>query len=120
MTNTTTGTTSTDAGNREPPAPNVWPAFRAADATALIRFLVVAFGFREVVVYGAGDRVDHVELAWPEGGGVMFGSAPAEQDGWTTASGSAAIYVVTEDPDAVCVRARAAGARIAREPRDTD
>lgn len=77
MTNTTTGMTSTDTGNAEPPAPNVWPAFRAADARALIRFLVEAFGFREVAVYGVGDRVDHAELAWPEGGGVMLGSTIA-------------------------------------------
>ena len=132
MTNPTSGMTSTDAtgaeaaeaAGAEPPAPNVWPAFRAADARALISFLVEAFGFREAVVYGEGDRVDHAELSWPEGGGVMLGSAPAEgaadQGGWAAAPGTAGIYVVTGDPDAVCTRARAAGARITREPRDTE
>ena len=40
------------------PEPQVWPALRAHDARALIRFLVDAFGFEETVVYGDGDRVD--------------------------------------------------------------
>jgi len=35
-------------------APMVWPTLRARDARALIRFLVEAFGFEEVVVYGDG------------------------------------------------------------------
>jgi len=57
-----------------PPA-QVWPCLRARDARGLIRFLVEAFGFEEVVVYGEGDRVDHAQLSWPFGGGVMMGSA---------------------------------------------
>ncbi len=40
-----------------------------------IKFLVEAFGFEETAVYGEGDRVDHAELSWPEGGGIMLGSA---------------------------------------------
>ena len=55
-----------------PPPPQVWPTLRARDARGLIQFLVTAFGFTETVVYADGDRVDHAELAWPEGGGVML------------------------------------------------
>ena len=124
MTNETTGTTSTDAnGAAEAPAPQVWPTFRAADARALIRFLVEAFGFQEVVVYGEGDHVDHAELAWPPGGGVMFGSAPqpaADQDDWPLRPGTFGAYAVTDDPDALYARAKAAGAKIVRELTDTD
>ena len=127
MTNETTGTTSTDTtdndGNAEAPAPQVWPAFRAADPRALIRFLVEAFGFEEVVVYGEGDHVDHAELAWPLGGGVMFGSAPAEasdEDAWPLRPGTFGAYTVTDDPDALYARATAAGAKIIRELNDTD
>lgn len=61
------------------PAPQVWPTLRAHDARALIRFLIDAFGFEETVVHGEGDRVDHAQLSWPEGGGIMLGSA--KQDG---------------------------------------
>lgn len=103
------------------PSPTVWPALEARDAPALIRFLVDVLGFREVVVYGSGEpggTVDHAELAWPEGGGVMLGSAKAESS--ASRAGSFGCYVVTADPDAVYARARAAGAEIAREPVDTD
>jgi uncharacterized glyoxalase superfamily protein PhnB len=125
MTNETTGTTGTDTNETgQAPAPQVWPTFRAADARALIRFLVEAFGFEEVVVYGEGDHVDHAELAWPLGGGVMFGSAPTEvspeQDGWPLRPGTFGAYTVTDDPDALCARAEAAGARIVRALNDTD
>ena len=55
------------------PPPQVWPTLRASDARGLIKFLADAFGFVEVVVYGEGDRVDHAQLAWPLGGGIMLG-----------------------------------------------
>jgi hypothetical protein len=58
------------------PPPQVWPTLIARDARGLIKFLVDAFGFEETTVYGEGDHVDHAELAWPSGGGVMMGSAP--------------------------------------------
>ena len=107
------------------PEPQVWPTLRARDARALIKFLVDAFGFEETVVYGDGDRVDHAQLSWPPGGGVMLGSV---RDGDTDAHGQSTptrpgtfgAYVVTDDVDAVYRRARAAGAQIIAEPHDTD
>ncbi|MCZ4124422.1 VOC family protein [Streptomyces sp. H39-S7] len=115
----TTDTTDTKAGNA--PAPQVWPSLRARDARSLIRFLVEAFGFEETVVYGEGDRVDHAELCWPPGGGIMLGSAPQDgaEDDFALPPGTFGAYVVTDDPDALCVRARAAGAEIIKEPNDT-
>ncbi|MCA0147127.1 VOC family protein [Blastococcus sp. LR1] len=103
------------------PPPTVWPAFRVRDARALIRFLVDAFGFEETAVYGEGDRVDHAQLSWPEGGGVMFGSVKDDPDDpWPAVAGAAACYVVTADPDAVHARAVTAGAQILRPPYETD
>ncbi len=104
------------------PAPQVWPTLRARDARALIRFLVDAFGFEETVVYGDGDRVDHAQLSWPPGGGVMLGSVRAEADTGATPSapGTFGAYVVTDDVDGVYQRARAAGAEIIAGPHDTD
>jgi uncharacterized glyoxalase superfamily protein PhnB len=103
------------------PAPQVWPSLRARDARALIRFLVDAFGFQEVVVHGDGDRVDHAQLAWPPGGGIMLGSAgePGSKDGWLE-PGTFGCYVVTDEPDALFARATAAGATVLRELNDTD
>jgi uncharacterized glyoxalase superfamily protein PhnB len=107
------------------PAPQVWPTLRAHDARALIRFLVDAFGFEETVVYGDGDRVDHAQLSWPPGGGIMLGSvrddgADAQGEATPTRPGMFGAYVVTDDVDAVYQRAKAAGAEIITEPHDTD
>jgi uncharacterized glyoxalase superfamily protein PhnB len=104
------------------PAPQVWPTLRARDARALIRFLVDAFGFEETAVYGDGDRVDHAELAWPLGGGIMLGSVPdsAADDSWPLPPGSFGAYVVTDAPDALFARAVAAGAEVLTGLHDTD
>ena len=108
--------------NPTPPPPQVWPTLRARDARALIRFLVDVVGFEESVVYGEGDRVDHAELTWPLGGGVMLGSMrevdPATQ--WSPQPGTFGAYVVADDIDALHVRVAAAGAEITRAPSDTD
>ena len=104
------------------PEPQVWPTLRARDARALIRFLVDAFGFEETVVYGDGDRVDHAQLSWPEGGGIMLGSVRDDAEAVTTPTlpGTFGAYVVTAAPDALHDRAKAAGAEIIATPHDTD
>jgi uncharacterized glyoxalase superfamily protein PhnB len=108
------------------PPPQVWPALRARDARGLIRFLVDAFGFVENVAWGdrpdgGGDVVVHAQLDWPEGGGIMLGSArESPDDRWPVQPGTAGCYVVTGDPDAVHSRAVAAGAEITDPLHDTD
>ncbi len=107
------------------PDPQVWPTLRAHDARALIAFLVGAFGFEETVVYGEGDKVDHAQLSWPEGGGVMLGSVrDGDEDAHgrptPTRPGTFGAYVVTDHVDAIFERAKAAGAEIIAEPYDTD
>ena len=104
---------------------------------ALIRFLVDAFGLEETVVYGEGDRVDHAQLSWPPGGGIMLGSAreadraaAAEagsgsgsgsgSDHWPLQPGTFGGYVVIDDPDRLFARATAAGATVLSELHDTD
>jgi uncharacterized glyoxalase superfamily protein PhnB len=105
------------------PPPTVWPSLRANDARALIRFLADAFGFIEVVSYGDGDRVDHAQLAWPPGGGVMLSSVPADAEAaerWPLRPGTFGCYVVTDQPDELYARAVTAGATVFRELNDTD
>jgi uncharacterized glyoxalase superfamily protein PhnB len=103
------------------PPPQVWPTLRATDARALIRFLVDAFGFEEVVVHGSDDRVEHAELAWPLGGGIMLGSdRGGPGDAWPLKPGTFGCYVVADDIDALHDRAAKAGAEILEAPRDTD
>ena len=86
------------------PEKQVWPSLRARDARTLIRFLVDAFGFEETVVYADGDVVHHAQLSWPEGGGIMLGSARDEEGGaagGATSPGAFGAYVVTDQPDAL-------------------
>ena len=101
------------------PAPTVWPAFRAGDAPALIRFLRDVLGFTETLVVRDGDLVVHAELAWPPGGGVMLGSV-RDDDGAAGHAGRTGAYLVTDDVDAVFERVRAAGAEITRPLTGTD
>jgi len=113
--------TDTGEASGTVPPPQVWPTLRARDARALIRFLVEGFGFEETAVYGEGDQVAHAELAWPLGGGIMLGSAPStSDDNWPLQPGTFGAYVVTDEPDALCARAVAAGAVLTRELNDTD
>lgn len=116
------GMESTDA---KTPPPTVWPTLAAEDARALMAYLTGVLGFVEVVAYTDDDGVvQHAELAWPTGGGLMMGQKRPGTDGRATSSGSFASYVVVPDPagiDAIAARVRAAGAgEILREPYDTD
>jgi uncharacterized glyoxalase superfamily protein PhnB len=101
------------------PPPQVWPSLSARDARALIKFLVDAFGFEETVVYGEGAVVNHAELAWPTGGGVMLGSVKSEDPVHMT-PGSFNAYVVCDDPDALFARAIENGAKVLAELSDKD
>ncbi|AVT39895.1 VOC family protein [Plantactinospora sp. BB1] len=104
-----------------PPPPQVWPTLRARDARGLIRFLVDAFGFEEVMVSAEGDLVHHAQLRWPPGGGIMLGSARDDPtDPWALQPGSFGAYAVTDDVDAFYARAVAAGAEVVQDRRDTD
>ncbi|MGW4365970.1 VOC family protein [Nocardia takedensis] len=102
----------------------VWPCLALRDARATAQFLVDAFGFRLTALYARDDDpaiVEHGELRWPLGGGVMFGSA-GKDDGpfGRREPGGELLYVVCADPDALFERARAAGAEVVREMREED
>jgi uncharacterized glyoxalase superfamily protein PhnB len=105
------------------PAPTCWPTLTYRDAPAAIRFLVEGFGFEEhLVVPGAADgEVVHCELVWPEGGGVMLGSAQRSVgEVGATAVGAASVYVVTDRPDEIHAQALARGATEIRGLKDED
>ncbi|NLU83907.1 VOC family protein [Rhodococcus sp. HNM0569] len=100
----------------------VRPAFRYRDAKAAIAFLETAFGFEPVAVYENPDTgsIDHAELAWPLGGGVMLGSVREDSAIAGLLPGTGSVYVVTDAPDELYARARAAGAEIVQGLRDED
>ncbi|RJQ69468.1 glyoxalase [Pseudonocardiaceae bacterium YIM PH 21723] len=103
----------------ETPAPQVWPTLRATDARALIRFLVDVVGFEETAVFGDGDVVEHAQLSWPFGGGIMLGSDREDGGKWCLRPGTFGAYVVVDDPDALCAKVTAAGAEVIAELNDT-
>jgi len=102
----------------EPSTTYVWPSLAARNARALIDFYVEAFGFTISALYGEGDSVDHCEILWPLGGGIMLGDE--RPDGGSLIAGTFGAYVVTDNPDALHDRAIAAGATLVRALNDTD
>ncbi|MGH9226201.1 MAG: VOC family protein [Acidimicrobiales bacterium] len=108
----------------ETPAPTIWPCFAFRDARASVAFLVAAFGFEERAAYAREDDpsvIEHGELRWPLGGGVMFGSAGKDDTPFGSRTpGNDALYVVCDDPDALFSRATAAGAEVVRGLKDED
>jgi len=92
--------------------PTVFPALTYADAGAAIDFLVEAFGAERHAVYtGEDGTIQHAELRFGNGM-VMLGSVSAELP---AAGGGVGIYIVIDDPDGHCARARSAGAEITRD-----
>jgi uncharacterized glyoxalase superfamily protein PhnB len=99
----------------------VWPSLRARDAHRLIRFLVDVVGFEQKALYGEGDVVQHCQLDWPEGGGVMLGSMRDEPENpWNPQPGSSGAYVASDHVDEIYRRVVEAGGTIVRELNDTD
>jgi uncharacterized glyoxalase superfamily protein PhnB len=95
--------------------PTVFPTLKYDDAAAAIDFLVEAFGAERHAVYTNDDgSILHAELRFGNGL-VMLGSASAEMP---ADAGGTGIYVVVQDPDAHCARARAASAEIERDLHD--
>lgn len=111
---TSTDTTSTDTGRSS--SRTVWPCLAYTDARAAIRFLVEVLGFTESAVYGEGERVDHAELLWPHGGGVMLGSAGRDTALDQHANIGSVYLVVPDDTAADVLYERVVGSVEARNP----
>ena len=99
---------------------NVWTGLTYDDPLAA-RAWLSALGFAEGVVVCEDDgTVRHSEMMWPEGGRVMVSSRGKADDTFAVPRGAASVYVVVDDPDAVCARAKALGAAVMRDMEDTD
>lgn len=98
-----------------------WQTLTCTDAELMMTWLG-AIGFTEHATYRDDNdpsTVVHAEWLWSGGGGIMFGSV---RDGAVGSSGpgTAACYLVTDDPDALFDAAVAAGASVVREMKDED
>ena len=104
------------------------PTIRYKDCPAAIDWLIGAFSFNQhLLVQGGAGEILHAQLTLGEAM-IMLGSAheednfgrlhgsPAELGGKNTSS----VYMVVEDADAHCTRAREHGAEIIFDVRDED
>ena len=102
----------------------VWPILTFRDARAAVAFLRDAFGFEETAVYAREDDpsiVEHAEMRWPKGGGVMFGTAGKDDSPFgRRVPGNDSVYIVCDDPDGLFERATGAGAQVVRGLEDED
>jgi uncharacterized glyoxalase superfamily protein PhnB len=102
----------------------IWPCLTFRDARAAITFLTDAFGFKAVAVHARESDpsiVEHAELMWPAGGGVMLGTSGKDDTAFgRRAPGNDLVYAACEDPDALFERAVAAGAKVVVGLADAD
>jgi uncharacterized glyoxalase superfamily protein PhnB len=102
----------------------VWPVLSYRDARGAIEFLSKAFGFEERAAYARDDDpsiVEHAEMTWPLGGGIMFGTAGKDDSPFgQRVPGNDSVYVVCDNPDELFERAVGAGAELVRGLRDED
>lgn len=102
----------------------VWPCLSFSDARAAADFLTKAFGFEETAIYPREDNpsiIEHGELRWPLGGGIMFGTAGKDDGAFAQrVPGQDAVYIVCDKPDELFARATAAGATVVRGLVDED
>jgi len=114
------------------PAPKDWPRISSSlfydDAPAAIDWLCKAFGFEvRLKVEGEGGRIEHSELTFGDGL-IMVGSTDGEKHPGVIrksprslgGANTQSVFVYVDDADAHCERAKAAGAKITREPVTSD
>ena len=105
-------------------SPGIWPTLNYADAPSGIEFLREAFGFTVKLVVPDDDDptiIEHAQLTWPEGGGVMLGTANREGNPFSQRpTGASSIYVVTDHPDALYERAIGYGAEVIHDLQNED
>ncbi len=103
---------------------HVWPILTYEDAPGAIDFLRDAFGFTLATSHADDDDPSilvHVQMDWPGGGGIMFGSAGRDDSPFgRRLPGTDSTYVVCTDPDELFARATAAGAEVVMPLADQD
>jgi uncharacterized glyoxalase superfamily protein PhnB len=98
----------------------ITPYLLYEDGEAAADFVARAFGFREVerTIGEAGGL--HVELEGPAGGHIYLGAPPSGFENPAKVGRTCLMYVIVGDLDVHYEQAKAAGAEIVEEPRDTD
>ena len=100
--------------NRSIPQVSVIPVLVYPDVRAAVAFLTEAFGFTERVQIGADHRS---QLSFGDGA-LIVGDVRGDRRPPSPDEETHSVVVRVEDANAHCERARAAGARILKEPTD--
>jgi uncharacterized glyoxalase superfamily protein PhnB len=98
--------------------PRVMPYLYYEDAAAALGFLTSAFGFTEKFRMEDDGKIGHAEVVIGDDGVVMLGQPPDAKNPKSLGGKTQSIYVYVDDVDAHYERAKAAGAKITREPED--
>ncbi len=103
----------------------ITPYLLYADVDAALAFLARAFGFEEVLRYTSADgRVSHAEARLGDDHVYLGDPTSAGSEYRNPAALGAATVLITvggvDDVDALCERARDAGAQITEQPADQD
>jgi uncharacterized glyoxalase superfamily protein PhnB len=98
----------------------LWVTLTYRDADAALAWLN-AVGFQERAVHRGEDPsvVEHAELVWPGGGGVMLGTYRPRPE-WPVEPGHGSAYAITDEVDGAYEAALAAGGTAVVPPRDED
>ncbi len=105
---------------------SIIPTLRYENAAKMIDWLCETFGFERHAVYtDDSGGISHAQLTF--GNGMIMLSDRLDNEFGQYQSTAAKLggntqsaYIVTAEVDAICERARAAGARIVLEPKDED
>jgi uncharacterized glyoxalase superfamily protein PhnB len=99
------------------------PYLMVKDADAALDFYQRAFGFeKREAVKGQDGRTQHAEMAYREA--IIMFSPEAPEKGYKAPGtlgieSTTSLYLYCDNVDALCARAKAAGARVMMEPQDS-
>jgi 4-carboxymuconolactone decarboxylase len=97
------------------------PIVHYDDTQAALRFLIDVLGFQEILAATDDDGdVVHAELCWSGGGGLVVGGTKhTDSVHGEMRAGSSAIYLATDDVDAIHDRVRKACGEVVEPPHNT-
>ena len=99
----------------------ITPYLLYEDVDAALAFLSKAFGFKEVLRYtGEGGYVNHAEARLGDAAIYLGDPGDEYRNPKKLGQETVGLYVLVDDVDAHCERARAAGAEIVEEPTDQE
>lgn len=97
----------------------VSPYLAVADVDQAIRFYSEAFGFEKMYTFlGPDGETRHGEMRYEDGVIMMGQAVDGRRTPRQSGASSVTMYIYTSDVEALCQRARAAGAEVLKQPEE--